>query len=249
MKAIFVSDENPTYLGFWEPQAQHMWSRFGLKSCLYYIAKAPNPDLFASEYAEVKHIPLLSSVPAIVQALFAKWYFPGQETTDERLFVCDIDCFVLSKSFVQRVELGKVFFHLNPIHYGNVPGYYVAGTPLQFAEFFRSLEVSFEEFCLRAMRESTYKLNESDVGSFSKEASPDWKYFESEEHYAGACSRVYSAQTDCSTLAPNPEHNRICRSKNSIIDLRKLNEYIDYHCPRPYETYKLTITNVLKHFS
>lgn len=251
MKAVFVSDANPAYLGFWKPQARHMWTRFGLRSRLYYIAAAPNPSLFTSDYAEVCHIPLVSTVPAIVQALFAKWYFPGHESSEERLFVCDIDCFLLSTDFVAKVAQGTSFFHLASLENGHIPGYYVAGTPEQFRTFFRGDGVTFEEFCQRALRESTHVLPEAHVGAFSKAASPDWKYFGSEEHYAGACAKTATLERDCSIPSPNPSTNRICRSWNSHVDPQKVrrNEYMDYHCPRPYEDYESVITGVLKQFS
>lgn len=247
MKAIFVADANPAYVGFWEPQAIHMWERHGLQSILYYIAPEPNPALFSSEYAKVKHIPMVSTVPAIVQALFAKWYFPGHEQTDERLFICDIDCFVLSPKFVHRVVQGTDIFHLKPMDKGHVPGYYVAGTPSQLRTFFRAEDITFEDFCLRALRESTYVFpTKADVSPFSLTASPDWRYFGSEEHYAGACAAAYTGSTDASIEAPSPYENRI--SRDSFYNPTRLarGDYIDYHCPRPFEAFDSTILHIVK---
>lgn len=247
MKAIFVSDSNPAYIGFWEPQARNMWRRHGIRSLLYYIASEPNPSLFTSEYAEVKHVPLLSSVPAIVQALFAKWYFPGHEQTDERLFICDIDCFVLSRNFVVRVAQGTTLFHLKPMDNGHVAGYYVAGTPAQLRTFFRAGDITFEEFCLRALRESTYVFPTlKDVSPFSLTASPDWKYFGSEEHYAGACATAYTDPTDACINPPCDHTTRI--SRDSAYSLTHLMQggYIDYHCPRPFEAFASTILSIVE---
>lgn len=247
MKAVFVSDANPAYLGFWKQQADHMWSRFGIQSRLYYIADSPDPTLFTSSYAEVTHIPRLATVPAIVQALFAKWYFPGHEQTDERIFICDIDCFVLSRAFVAQVQAGTTVFHLSCIG-TSLPGYYVAGTPDQLRSLFRADDVTFEEFCLRALRESTYRFPTHDqVTSFSHAASPDWKYFGSEEHYAYHCARAYTGPTDTSVSAPTPGVTRICRSQTSWYDPARLraDAYLDYHCPRPFEAYAPLIQSIL----
>jgi hypothetical protein len=247
MKAIFVSDENPAYLGFWAQQAEHMWTRFGLQSRLYYIADSPNPSLFTSDYAEVTHIPRLSTVPAIVQALFAKWYFPGQESSEERLFICDIDCFVLSRAFVAKVQAGTSVFHLACVG-TSLPGYYVAGTPTQLRTLFRAGDISFEAFCLRALEESTYQYPTQDqVSSFSRAASPDWKYFGSEEHYAYACVQAYTESTDTTVSAPSPGVSRVCRSQNSWYDPATLRAggYLDYHCPRPFEAYAPLIRAIL----
>lgn len=247
MRCIFVSDNNPVYLGFWKPQAEHMWKRFGLKSILYFISSESDTSLFRSEYAEVRYIPLLSNVPSIVQALFAKWYFPGYETSEERLFICDIDCFVLSKSFVNYIKEVNTIFHLKIKEKENLPGYYVSGTPQQLRSFFRGDDISFEKFCLRAIRESKHHLPESHVSEFSKAASSDWKYFGSEEHYATECAKIYQDKTDSSFSSPFPNVNRICRSCYSYYDSNRLikDEYIDYHCPRPYEDYKNVIESIL----
>lgn len=249
MKAIFVSDNNPAYLGFWEHQAKHMWSRFKIRSTLYFLSETPNPSLFTSEYAEVRYIPLLKTVPAIVQALFAKWYFPGYERSPERIFICDIDCFVLSRLFVNHIRLGNTLFHLALQEGNTLPGYYVAGNPDQLRKFFRAGEISFEDFCLRAMQESTHVLPEQFASQFSKEATPDWKYFGSEEHYGGKCAIAYTDPKECDVKPPDPVFNRICRSRNSVYEVRHLMRggYIDYHCPRPFENHSNTILYILKH--
>lgn len=248
MKAIFVSDNNPAYIGFWEHQATHMWSRYGLRSLLYYIAMEPDLTLFTSEYAEVRHVPLLPTVPAIIQALFAKWYFPTYESSVDRMFICDIDCFILSREFVTRVQSETSIFHLAIQSDGSLPGYYVAGTPIELRTFFRADGISFEEFCLRAMRESTHVLPEHHVSEFSKQATPDWKYFGSEEHYAGKCARVYTGLTQSSMQPPSPQTNRICRSYHSMynVDSLRNGDYIDYHCPRPFDAYATTILDILR---
>lgn len=247
MKSIFVADANPAYVGFWKPQAIHMWERHGIRSILYYIAVEPDPSLFSSEYAEVKHVPMLSTVPAIVQALFAKWYFPGYEQTDERLFICDIDCFVLSRSFVNTIAQGSSIFHLKPMDHGHIPGYYVAGSPTQIRTFFRAGDISFERFCLRALNESTYIFPTlAHVSQFSVAASPDWKYFGSEEHYAGACAKIYTDQTDSTMEAPKDSETRISRDSAYNPSQLDHDDYIDYHCPRPFETFAPTIMSILK---
>lgn len=249
MKAVFVSDANPAYLEFWEPHARHLWTRFGLKSLLYFIAVEPNPSLFTSEYAEVKHIPSVPGVPSIVQALLAKWYFPGQES-DDRVFICDIDCILLSKQFIDSYAQESRFMHMSLLPNGNLPGYYVAGSPEQFRTFFRTEGLTFEAFCHQVLRESaSHSVPEHHVGAFSKAATPDWRYFGLEEHYGGLCARratmsVHSA-TPCPSLNPPP--TRICRSYQSRVDPVRLTHggYIDYHCPRPYSQYATLIQSIL----
>jgi hypothetical protein len=245
MRAIFVCDDNPAYLGFWKYQAEHMWNRFGMKSLLYFISNNTDHSLFTSDFAEVRQIPLLSTVPPIVQALFAKWYYPTYETSSERIFICDIDCFVLSRKFVKYVEKGNSIFHLQILNNQHIPGYYVAGTPEQLCPFFRTKDISFEYFCLRALQESKHIMPEQFVSSFSKEASKDWKYFGSEEHYATECLKSYTGTTDCPFALDKMK--RICRSQNSMYSVSQLlnDEYLDYHCPRPFEKYKDVIQGIL----
>jgi hypothetical protein len=243
MRAIFVCDENPAYMGFWKIQAEHMRNRFGLKSTLYFLSNNPH-NLFTSDYAQVKQIPLLSSVPPIVQALFAKWYFPSHETTKERLFICDIDCILLSRKFVGFVRQHSDLSHLDIVNNESLPGYYVAGTPDQLRTFFGGDGVTFEEFCLRAMRESTHVLPEKHASRFSKEASPDWRYFGSEEHYGMKCAKAYTGKVV--SLGPGGCY-RICRSQNCEYSHEQLRAdgYIDFHCPRPFEKYELLIRSIL----
>lgn len=251
MKAIFVCDNNPVYSEFWEHQAKYMWKRYALPSLLYYLTDSDTHNLYTSEFAEVRVIPLTTSTPRIIQALHAKWYFPSHENTSEKMFICDIDCFVLSKEFIERVKSEQLVFHMS-YYERNVPGYYVAGTPSQLKEFFRLEDYpDFESFCkdmfTKRLREiESVNINENDYSIFSRNATPDWKFFGSEEIYAGDCYKLYTKPT--STMnAPNQYSNRICRSENSRFDETKLRQggYIDYHCPRPYEKYKLTIRNIL----
>jgi len=248
MKAIFVCDANPAYLGFWKPQAEHMWSRFGLRSRLYYIAPQPDAGVFTSDYAEVIHVPMTPDVPAIVQALFAKWYCPAQETTDERLFICDIDCFVLSRAFVDRVAKGHSLSHLSRLPGGNVPGYYVAGTPAQLRAFFQAEDPTLGTFCQRVLRESTYVFpSRSHVSTASLEATPDWKYFGMEEHYAGQCASIYRGPVEVVDSSPTAPTTRICRSYNCAYTPADLSRdvYVDFHCPRPFEGNEPVIRRIL----
>lgn len=250
MKAIFVSDANPAYLEFWEPHARHLWTKFGLRSLLYYIAAAPDTTLFTSDYAEVKHVPLVPSVPAIVQALVAKWYFPGYETAD-RLFICDIDCLLLSKRFLDAFAQSTSFMHMQLLPNGNFPGYYVAGSPSQFRTFFRTEGLTFEGFCKQVLQDSaSHSVPEHHVSEFSKSATPDWKYFGLEEHYGGLCARLSpQIPIDATTRYPSPSNptTRICRSFQSWVDPACLarGDYIDYHCPRPYSQYASLIQSIL----
>jgi hypothetical protein len=248
MKAIFVCDNNKTYSDFWEPMAKHMFSKFGLESQLYYLTNEPMHTLFTSKYATVITIPLLEGIPALVQALFAKWYFPSIQSSTEPILICDIDCFLLSKAFIDYVTSQPTLFHLKSYSGNRVPGYYVYGTPSQLNTFFKIGTRTFKEFCDYIMI-SPYlcNLKSHEVSGFSTSASPDWKYFCSEERYAYACSLDYKDPKRDTMPHPNPGQNRICRSMNSFYEKEKLGAgaYIDYHCPRPYATYKSTIHAIL----
>ncbi len=230
-----------------------MWKRYGLSSLLYYLTESDEHRMFTSEFAEVKPIRLSSSSPRIIQALFAKWYFPCYENTTEKLFICDIDCFILSNRLIDIVRAEENLFHLKNIGNNSIAGYYVAGYPSQLKDFFRVGEYSnFESFCIAMTENKLHELklsppNANEVSDFSKALGPDWKFFGAEESYAGKCDALYTKPVSKYMDAPNQYVNRICRSLNSVFDEKKLRAggYIDYHCPRPYETYEKTIRNIL----
>jgi len=247
MRAVFVCDQNKTYSDFWESQARHMWSVFGMKSTLYYISNEPVHTMFTSDYAEVKQIAVCEGSPVLIQALFAKWYFPGFET-DYRILICDIDCFLLSKSYVEMIRYETRLFHLNTYDNDKVPGYYVAGTPAQVREFFQvDKYTSFEHFCREIMKsDCVKKLDRSAVSIVNMNASPDWAYFCSEERYAHVCALAYTRDKVAFPL--HTANKRIDRGYNSAYDPNKLLQggYIDYHCPRPFADHKDTILSILR---
>lgn len=248
MKAVFVCDDNAVYSDFWEPQAKFMYSKHGLHSILYYITSETTHNMFTSEYAEVRIIPEEKGISKLLQALLAKWYFPAVEKTDEPQFICDIDCFILSKTFVHMIKNQTNLFHLSPYGGNGVPGYYVYGTPSELNVFFKINGDSFRDFCIKIMNsEHLQNLKEYEANQFSKEASPDWKYFCTEEKYAYACSKDYTGTVTNIMHHPLPSYNRICRSANSTYHPSILTAgfYIDYHCPRPYDEYKDTILDIL----
>jgi hypothetical protein len=249
MKAIFVCDNNPVYSGFWEHQAKYMWKRFHIPSLLYYLTDSESHSLFTSDFAEVRCIRLSPSTPSIIQALFAKWYFPCLENTTDKLFICDIDCFILSNEFVNIVKSEESLFHLTKMSNNAIPGYYVCGYSSQLREFFQVDKYpDFNAFCIERRNElDTRFVNADHISRFSKDATPDWRYFGGEEEYAGRCSAQYTRPVRNNIPAPSPQTNRICRSMNSMFNESALRNgrYIDYHCPRPYETYEKTITNIL----
>jgi hypothetical protein len=249
MKAVFVCDNNKVYSDFWEPMAKHMYRAFGLESTLYYLTDEMTHSLFTSEYATVITIPLIKDIPQIIQALLAKWYFPAIQPSSEHVFICDIDCFLLSKQFIEYVRDSDTLFHLKLyVDDTHLPGYYVYGTPEQLKEFFQLGIMTFEEFCRHVMN-SKYlaNLQENEANQFSKNASSDWKYFCTEERYAAACAHAYTKPKRDTVDHPQPGRNRICRSHKSSYNTEHLlnNLYIDYHSPRPYSEYKSTIHEII----
>lgn len=249
MKAVFVCDDNKVYSEFWEPQAKFMFHRYGLHSVLYYITSAKEHSLFTSDFAKVVLIQVEPGIPKLIQALLAKWYFPAVEKTDEPQFICDIDCFILSREFVKMISEQKTLFHLKQYGDEGVPGYYVYGKPIELYNFFQINGDSFKDFCIKVMNsKSLTNLTEKDgVSQFSKDASPDWKYFCTEERYAYQCMLQYTGPIANTFPHPQPGENRICRSQNSQYSKVKLmsGQYIDYHCPRPFHTYYPVIMNIL----
>lgn len=248
MRCVFVSDKNPVYTGFWEQQAIHMWTMFGLRSTLYYITDETSDSMFRSDFADVTVIPLLTTVPAIVQALFAKWYFPGLESSTERILICDIDCFLLSRSYITRLENQTNLYHLNTHSGLYLPGYYVSGTPSQIGDFFQIRKHrDFEEFCLSFLN-SDYvkKLDRSEVSSVNVEASPNWMYFGSEERFGEVCRAAYTGPVATDDHPNKDNKNRIDREAEYDEALFAQGKYIDFHCPRPFEKNADTIRAILK---
>jgi len=90
-------------------------------------------------------------------------------------------------------------------------------------------------------------LKDDQANQFSKDASPDWRYFCTEEKYAYQCMLTYTEPTMNTMQHPIPGQNRICRSMESYFlpEVLSKGDYIDYHCPRPYSSYKDVIMNIL----
>jgi hypothetical protein len=246
MKAVFVCDNNKVYSDFWEPMAKHMWSKFRTKSKLYYLTDEMADTPYESDFAMVQKIQLLPNVPRIIQALMAKWYFPAFE--DENIFICDIDCFILSQKFINYVLSSDTLFHLKIYENAKLPGYYVYGKPEDLGNFFKVHNRTFEEFCTDILKADTRELKAHEANEFSKSASPDWKYFCIEERFAYKCSLDYNGIVRNNIPHPTPLINRICRSEKSLYDRFQLNagEYIDYHAPRPYHEHKSIIEEILR---
>ncbi len=246
MKAIFVCDNNPVYSEFWEPMAKHMWSKFNIESKLYYLTDNLSDNMYESDFARVEKIQLLPNIPKLVQALLAKWYYPCFEK--DIVFICDIDCFLLDKKFIEYVASSDTMFHLQSYNNNHVPGYYIYGKPEELYNFFRLNNKSFEQFCNDILQEDTITLNNDQANDYSKIASPDWKYFCLEERYAYKCAQQYDGYVRHNTPSPIPAYNRICRGHGSFYIKEQLeaNGYIDYHAPRPYETYKDLINSIIR---
>ena len=203
--------------------------------------------MFRSDFAEVKVIPLLTTVPALIQALFAKWYFPGLETSTERILICDIDCFLLSRSYVARIGYQTDLYHLNTYGKDKVPGYYIAGSPVQIGEFFQIKQYAdFEDFCSSIMKtDCVKKLNRSEANTANVEASPDWAYFCSEERYAEVCRVAYTGPVVTDEHPSKGRKNRIDREAEYDETRLKQGQYTDFHCPRPFEKNAGIIRSVL----
>ena len=245
---VFVSDNNKTYSDFWEPQAKYLYNKFNIKSRLYYLTDNMNEKLFSSEYAEVIYIPLLTTVPRIIQALFAKWYYPCLSNNDENILIGDIDLFILSNKFISRIsslETGVIYHR--ECYGSHVPGYFIYGQTNNLYDFFQLKNYkSFEDFCIYVLTSSNNFCMKSEWAyHWSYEASPDWMYFCSEERYAYYCLNNYSKSVDI--IYKDIDYKRICRSSNSEYNSILLSQdyYIDYHCPRPYEKYKDVINNII----
>lgn len=245
MKAIFVCDNNPVYSDFWEPMAKHMWSKFNIKSKLYYLTDNLSDTMYESEFAIVEKIKLIPTISKLLQALLAKWYFPTFEK--ENVFICDIDCFLLSKTFIDYVISVDTLFHLQIYENAKLPGYYVYGKPEDLYDFFKINNRSFEEFCTDILKADTRELKENEANDFSKAASPDWKYFCIEERFAYRCSLEYKGEVRNNIHFPEPIFTRICRGNGSQYDKTRLqnSEYTDYHAPRPYNKYKDLINSII----
>ena len=247
---IFVSDNNKIYSDFWEPQAKYLYTKFNIKSRLYYLTDNIDKKMFSSEFAEVVYIKLLENVPKIIQALFAKWYFPCLSNNDENVLIGDIDLFITSKKFINRLSsLEKdIVYHMEP--YDNntyVPGYFIYGQSKNLYKFFQIGNYSsFEDFCNSVLTSPNNFCKHIPMAyTWSYEASPDWRYFMAEERYAYYCLTNYSGKTDI--IYKNIDHTRIDRVRNSEYDPLLLSQdyYVDFHCPRPYDKYKDVINDIL----
>jgi hypothetical protein len=249
-KIIFAIDNNPEYAGFWEINSEICKKKLGVTPVLFKIGDTET-DFYNDEFGIVKEVKSIEGVNTGFQAQIYRMY-GTKYFTNELVMTSDIDMLLFSQEYITtQIESisdddlvilnSDAYDSARPectgIHSGpdRYPICYVVGKGSTFNKIINN-DVGFDEYCNRLLQ---LGLN-----------------WDTDEIYFGRCvnsqnevkvhkiTRGYSSNFFC----PNRiEKHNFYNPNIFSIDLQKeinLNTFIDCHCARPYDRYKIEIDNI-----
>lgn len=238
-KVIWASSVE--YSDFWNINSKIHKKYLGIDCVLLFYGKKSNYNL-NEEFGKVIECSFEDGVDEIAQLIFNKWHHVKNEP-DTTWLIGDIDQIPLVKDhFVDNIEFinENSYAHLAEDAFGpkwrtnhidgRLAGYYHAGKGSTITKAL-NLEKSLAYHTKELIKES------------KKNKCPIWAY---EEAYIPKLIKENGCLDKFESINRYPK-SKICRSSNSSFDLQKLKngEYIDYHCPRPYNENKETINKIL----
>lgn len=257
-KVIFTIDDNPHYKGFWSSISKHFKNKLGIPSVLFVIGDKSNIDVssYDNSNGEVKVIQKLQNIPTIIQALIGKFYFTNSEPETTWL-IGDLDLYPLQQfHFKDRLENidNDSYVHLFPHAYGQnwrtgiqgLAGYFHVARGKIFEQELKFDNKTFEDVCLEIMNSKKYgiKFHNIHANTQNKEASNDYGWFCCEEMYTG--DLLKNSNKLIELMPVNGDYPRIDRSNMTYDEMTlKKGGYIDFHAPRPYESYSELIENII----
>lgn len=198
-KILFVSDSNMTYLGFWNSISKYYKTRFEIDCKLFFIGEknSENEKYLSEEYGEVEVIKPLISIPIIIQALWAKFWFTQTEPNTKWL-IGDIDLYLLNKEYFENIMnlipddgYGHINGQSNWGEGSDLPGYFHCESGKKFKEYMQ-LSDSFEEDCLHILNSKKYGIL-----------------------YNGLIGRVWkNLENDPDRIKDKPDYGFICCEEN-----------------------------------
>jgi hypothetical protein len=257
-KVIFTIDDNPHYKGFWSSISKHYKQKLGITPKLFIIGNNIDISSYDTSNGEIEVVPSLDNIPTIIQALIGKFYFTKTEP-DTTWKIGDLDLYPLQqyhfKDRILDIDDDK-YIHLNPLAYGSewrtsingLAGYFHVAKGRVFETELKFTNKSFEDVCNEIYNSDRWgiKFHNSSVSSENKQASNDWGWFCCEEMYTGELLRESKILIDLPPISP--KYNRLDRS-NMVYNVNDITNghYIDFHSPRPYETHKDEIENIISY--
>jgi hypothetical protein len=234
--SIVAKDNNPLYDGFWD-LVKYCWKEFiGVIPVLVHIDKnfkfIDNGDNIVIELPEIKGVD--TGLQAQVARMWASKFFP-----EHCCILSDIDMLNFDKNYYQSVECNMneiVIYssdHNGSHHY---PMCYIQAHGLTFTKVL-DLNCEWSEFV-----ERINQLNSK------------WGWF-TDELYLTEKINIYPDQTIVKKLARGWKNNiadrridRININKETSPDqYRNMDQYIDFHCPRPLNEWKNFIEQVINY--
>lgn len=256
-KVIFSIDDNPHYKGFWSSISRHFLKNLGIKSKLFIVGNSVDLSGYDTSNGEIEVVPKIEGIPGIIQALWAKFYYTKTEPETTWL-IGDLDLYPLQRNhFIEKISSvsDESYVHLNPYGYGKdwrngfngLPGYFHVAKGKVFTEEL-GLDRDFEEI----VRE-IYSSNKWGIKFYSipeneenRMASPDHGWFCCEEMYTGYLLKDSKKLVE---IPPDGEYHRIDRSTMRYqTEEISSGKFIDFHSPRPYESYQEIIEKILSFF-
>lgn len=276
-KIIFTSDSNINYLSFWNKISEFYKKYHGIDSKLIFISNeySENKSFLSEKFGEVCVVKPLENVPIIIQTLWGKFWFTQQEEKTNWI-IGDIDLFLLKKDYLEKC-LSNVpddsYCHINANGYkqGNwwdngpgIPGYFHCANGSIFKKYLK-LSDSFEEECSYIYNSKKYGILYN--GLASSDLSIPERVKDKKEYGFICCeenrtTELLAPQKDNIFSFTYPENLKRIETPHAsyglktpdnfdlrtIFDKSKKDQYIDFHCPRPFTKFGPGIDFILSHY-
>lgn len=277
-KVIFVSDSNVNYLSFWNRISQFYKEYHKIDCKLFFISNehSENKKFLSEKYGEVQVIKPINNIPIIIQTLWAKFWFTQTELNTTWL-IGDIDLFLLNKKYMnfclQNIP-DDAYGHLNSNGYKNgnwwenikcgIPGYFHCAKGKTFKKYLQ-LTDSFENECKYIYESKKYGILYNGLIN-SEEQAPervkdksDYGFICCEENRTTELLISKKEEIFGFTYPENLQRIETPHAKNglqtpdnfklkNLFDISLKNDYIDFHCPRPFSKFENDINFILSHY-
>jgi hypothetical protein len=274
-KILFVSDENPNYLGFWPSISKFYKTVYNINPHLFFIGNKndENKKYLTDEHGQITTINPIVDIPIIIQSLWAKFWFTQTEPETVWL-IGDIDLYLLNKTYLDsclvQVPDNESYLHINANGYkmGNwwenplagLPGYFHCAKGKVFKEYLK-LSDDFIDDCKYIYNSKKYGILYN--GMIQKEEHAPERVKDKTDYGFICCEENLSTErliphkdkiyqfTYPANLTRLETHFALSSGRSTPCDfdlLQIYNEsvnYIDFHCPRPYACFANQIEHII----
>jgi hypothetical protein len=229
---ILACDSNPNYLQYWPVVAKAWTRRIGVHPILYLIEKPGETINIDDSLGTVIRFKAVDGIPTSMQAQCIRLLAPQLVDTDEFVIISDMDIIPIQEKFFQG--------YLADVDEKNWISYtlfcqmcYNAATPTIWKSVFNTdiNDSSKPKEIYDIIKAKLIEWHAIDMG---------WSTDQYILRKNIGKTRQYSIMRKAGKV------NRLARQvhKTSDIDLNILEQYIDYHLPRPYEAFKKDLDKI-----